>query len=126
MLYMDASALVKLLLDESGTLELRERISSRHLVSCEVAQVEVARALARRQPAADAADVMQAVYLYALDPMIRRDAVAMAPATLRTLDALHLATALRLAPELEAFICYDERLSAAAGAAGLRVESPGR
>lgn len=126
MLYMDASALVKLGLDEPGTRELRERINGRHLVSCEIAHVEVARALARRQPPADAAHVLGSVYLYTLDPMIRRDAAAATPSTLRTLDALHLATALRLAPELEAFICYDERLSAAAQDAGLPVEAPGR
>ncbi len=47
------------------------------------------------------------------------------PTTLRSLDAVHLATALTLGPELDAFVAYDRRLTEAAEALGLRVLRPG-
>ncbi len=46
------------------------------------------------------------------------------PPPLRSLDAIHLATALALGPRLDAVVVYDSRLAAAARDAGLRVESP--
>ena len=51
-------------------------------------------------------------------------AAALNPATLRTLDAIHLATALELRDELTAFVCYDDRLSAAARDLGMPVVAP--
>jgi predicted nucleic acid-binding protein len=47
-------------------------------------------------------------------------------ATLRTLDAIHLASALSVRDELTAFCCYDRRLLDAAGSAGLPVDAPSR
>jgi predicted nucleic acid-binding protein len=46
------------------------------------------------------------------------------PAALRTLDAIHLATAMALAPGLDAFVTYDDRLAEAARALGLPVIRP--
>jgi len=60
---------------------------------------------------------------------VSRDVLAAAarvkPAQLRTLDAIHLATALEIATELDTFITYDGKLSDAAQAAGLQVTQPG-
>ena len=52
-------------------------------------------------------------------------AAAIAPSAIRTLDAIHLATALALMPELDAFVTYDDRLADAARALGLPVVRPG-
>ena len=49
---------------------------------------------------------------------------SLAPARLRSLDAIHLASALAVAPELDAFVTYDARLADAARAAGLEVVVP--
>jgi len=52
-------------------------------------------------------------------------AVAIRPDAVRTLDAIHIATALEIGGELEAFVTYDGRQAEAAALAGLPVESPG-
>ncbi len=62
------------------------------------------------------------VDLFPLTAAVRRRAAALPG--LRTLDAIHLATALE-APGLDAFLCYDARLAAAARSTGLPVLSPG-
>jgi predicted nucleic acid-binding protein len=46
------------------------------------------------------------------------------PATVRSLDAIHLATALRIRPKLTSFVTYDKRLADAAQAAGITVDMP--
>jgi predicted nucleic acid-binding protein len=55
---------------------------------------------------------------------VLRDAAEVEPLSLRSLDAVHLATALSLQPELAGMIVYDHRLAAAARAAGLTVWAP--
>ena len=67
------------------------------------------------------ADVFEAVNVLAFDARIAARAAALRPASLRTLDAIHLATALELAGDLTAFVSYDDRLSAAARDLGLPV-----
>jgi predicted nucleic acid-binding protein len=67
------------------------------------------------------ADVFEAVNVLAFDTRIAARAAALRPASLRTLDAIHLATALELAGDLTAFVSYDDRLSAAARDLGLPV-----
>jgi hypothetical protein len=56
--------------------------------------------------------------------IVRARAAALDSPALRTLDALHLATALEIGAELRAFATYDERLAAAAAAEGLEVLAP--
>lgn len=69
---------------------------------------------------------MRGIYLLAVDVDIRREAQRLKPPHLRTLDAIHLATALSIGdPDLE-FITYDDRQAEAARAAGLKVVQPGR
>ncbi|WP_433711568.1 hypothetical protein ACQP2U_35780 [Nocardia sp. CA-084685] len=59
-----------------------------------------------------------------MDGIVRANAAAITPATVRSLDALHLATALGLAADLSAFVTYDKRLGAAAEAADLTWVAP--
>ena len=61
-----------------------------------------------------------------MDDGILRGAGALAPASLRSLDAIHLATAISLGEDLTAVVAYDDRLIAAARRNGLSVRSPGR
>jgi predicted nucleic acid-binding protein len=69
--------------------------------------------------------ILGSIGVVELDEDIARVAAAMGPATLRTLDALHLATAAALASDLDAFVTYDDRLAEAARAIGLPVLRPG-
>ncbi len=125
--YVDASALVKLVVDEPERTALRaELVTWPALATSVVAEVEVRRAVAR--VAAHAVPVAEAVLerfeRLPLDDGVRSAAATDAPATLRSLDAVHLASALALGDRLGAFVTYDERLADAARAAGLRVLAP--
>lgn len=126
MLYMDSSALVKLVVPEPGSRALEARIRGHDLVSSAVAAVEVPRAVARRSSPSSrtSGQVLSAVTLVALDDAVLRSAAAASPAELGTLDALHLSTAALVAGDLDAFITYDRQLAAAASAAGFQVEAP--
>jgi len=125
--YLDASALVKLVMVERETAALRaflvhhpSRFTNR------VAVVEVARAVSR-QPVGDAPPVGEVVHgleILELDEELAVRAAQVGPAGLRSLDAIHLASALTLGDELDAFVTYDARQADAARAAGLTVESP--
>ena len=88
-----------------------------------VGEVEVRRVGARAGVDADA--VLAPLSLIELDGPICRSAGGVGSPALRSLDAIHLATALSLGDDLGAFCCYDTRLRADAEAAGLTVLSPG-
>ena len=68
--------------------------------------------------------LLASIALLALDDQVARRAAGLEPPALRTLDAIHVATALAL-PSLEALVTYDGRLAAAAASAGLPVHAPG-
>jgi hypothetical protein len=68
--------------------------------------------------------VLDLIEMVELDPGIRILAQAVSPATIRSLDAIHVATALRLGGQLTSFVTYDKRLADAAAAAGLTVDMP--
>ena len=130
--YLDASAIVKLATLEAETEALRAHVRQhQHLITSRLATVEVPRALLRRGPASvDAGAVgIQAAFehlqLVELDEAIARTAADLMPDTLRSLDAIHLASALAIGDELAEFITYGARLATAARAAGLEVGSPG-
>lgn len=128
--YVDASALVKLAVREAETAELEANVADREaLFTSAVGAIELHRALGRSglpSAAAQADAVLDAVFLAELTPSIRAQAGRLAPSTLRTLDAIHVATAASLSlPGLD-FITYDDRQSAAARAVGLQVLQPGR
>jgi predicted nucleic acid-binding protein len=129
LLYLDSSALVKLVVSEPETEALLEVLPEwPERISSALARVEVVRALARvaAGPAARqrAAAVLARVGLVAIDDAVLEVAARLRPPTLRSLDAVHLATALSVGDELGAFVTYDDRLAAAAGRARLRVLSP--
>lgn len=128
--YLDASALVKLAVFAPETAALERTVLSQDaLVSSEVGAIELTRALARTgQPKllAQADAVLDAIHLAALTPAIRLQAGRLTPSSLRTLDAIHIATALSVSLQNLDFVTYDDRQAAAARAAGLRVVQPGR
>lgn len=131
MIYLDSSALMKLVRREAETEALREWLSLRPeqpAVTSELGRVEVLRA-ARRigDPVlAEAHAVIGDVDLIALDRAVQDIACDIGDPRLRTLDALHLASALLLGDALTAFIAYDHRLAGGAQAVGLVVAAPGQ
>ena len=68
--------------------------------------------------------VLDHINLVDLDQRVRMLARTVTSATVRSLDAIHLATALRFRPSLTSFVTYDKRLLDAAQAAGLPIDSP--
>ena len=128
--YLDASALVKLATPESETDALRAELDSFGArLTNRLATVEVGRALLRRGVATAAlatgiADAFLGLAIMELDPVIAESAGRLGPPALRSLDAIHLASALALGPELEALVTYDGRLADAARTAGLEVIAP--
>ena len=87
--------------------------------------IETRRAVARRpHDAGHQAHVLDRLEVLAVAPDIAERAGIILPATLRTLDAIHLATALAAVPGIDAFVTYDDRLAAAARDLGLPVVSP--
>lgn len=123
--YLDSSALVKLAVVETESAALRRFLSERPArFSSAVATVEVIRAVRPKGPAAlqRARAVLDAVDLLALDEELLGRAAMLDPAELRSLDAIHLASAQELgSPEI---VAYDRRLAEAARALGLSVTAP--
>jgi len=128
-LYLDSSAIVKLVTPEPETAALVEAVRSDHeMVSSVLARVEVLRAVqragARRTVADRAESILLRMALVRLEEGIVTAASKLRPLELRTLDAIHLATAVSLVPQLSGLITYDARLASAARAAGLTVQIP--
>lgn len=132
--YADASALVKLARDEAESASLSAYLAGSDLVSSELVLAEVPRAL-RRAVAMDPAlpfeglreradELLDDVSLRPIDHDLLLGAGVLPESSLRTLDAIHVTTALYLSP-VEAFVTYDQRQAAAARLAGLRTVAPG-
>jgi predicted nucleic acid-binding protein len=125
--YVDSSALIKLIVPEAESEALRHELEGwgRHASSA-IARTEVVRAAARVDPAArePARRLLETVSLIAVSDQILDRAASLAPASLRSLDALHLASALALGPALGSVITYDVRLGDAARATGADVRAP--
>lgn len=128
MIYLDSSAVVKLARQEPETDALRAWIAAhpQPLTSSALVRTESARALRRAEPAAlpALAAVLALLHQKSItDPVL--DAAARLPDdALRSLDAIHLATAEELRPVLSWFVAYDQRLLHAAAASGLPTASP--
>jgi predicted nucleic acid-binding protein len=129
MIYLDSAAVVKLAHAEPGSRALRGWLDERAetgWISSVLTEIESFRALARHAP--DAVSRLPAVLdqidLIGLDPRIRILAQTARPATVRSLDAIHLGTALHSRARLTSFVTYDKRLLDAAQAAGLPIDSP--
>lgn len=127
--YVDASALVKLVFDERESAALRAFLDARRpLVSSQLAVTEVGRVARRVLPSVAArrqvSEVLDRVTILAVTRAVVEHAVSLDPPLLRTLDAIHLATALSLGADLGVFVAYDRRLLTAARAAKVAVASP--
>ena len=124
--YLDSSALAKIVNRERESGALARRLRGARLVTSALARVEVARAARRltTPPRRPLDEVMRTVTVVSIDDDVLLAAAELEPAQLRTLDAIHLATALRVEQELDGFITYDRRLGDAAVRAGLSVEAP--
>jgi uncharacterized protein len=123
--YADTSAVIKLLAEETHSKAFAafyDGHADAEWVSSALLRIEVTRAVARAMPALlpAARDLLTAFSYIAID-----DEMSEPDRRLRSLDAIHLATARILAPELEALVTYDDRLIKAAADAGLATVSPG-
>ena len=129
-LYLDSSAIVKLVQAEAESSALRRFLRIHQAdgrVTSALARVEVVRAVARGGPAAvsQARRQLARVDQVNLDRRLLDDAATLSPgAVLRSLDAVHLASARLLGSELRAVVTYDRRMADAALALGLPVEAP--
>jgi predicted nucleic acid-binding protein len=125
--YLDASTIVKLVVDEPESGALRDALDEwPRRVSSRVSVVEVLRAVRLRDPRAEplAREVLGRTRLMAIGDAVLVAATHLEPRSLRALDAIHIASATRLGPSLAAFVSYDRRQLEAAATAGLPVTSP--
>jgi len=132
--YFDASSVVKLVLKEDESDALRSFAApNESWVSSEIVVAESARAVRRNaavRPDDEEAllarlrDVVRGLTLIALDRPLLDRAGRVEPRSLRTIDAIHVATALAL-PARVSFVSYDKRRLEAARSAGLQTASPG-
>ncbi|HEX5497033.1 MAG TPA: type II toxin-antitoxin system VapC family toxin [Mycobacteriales bacterium] len=126
MIYLDSSAAVKLVRRELETDALRARIGAnpQPMVSSVLVRTEVSRALIRTDPSAlpNLRMVIATINQVPITDAVLDAAAAMPEPALRSLDAIHLATAMHLSPSW--FATYDKRLVEAARCRGLRVLSP--
>lgn len=126
--YLDSSALVKLAVSEPESAALRRYVGRRRpLVSSALARTEVARALAPLGATAvrRGRDVLARVDLLRINDRVLDAAGMLLPTDLRSLGAIHLASAEQLGSDLRCLVTYDERLASAAEGRGLRVVAPG-
>ncbi|ACQ81624.1 PilT protein domain protein [Beutenbergia cavernae DSM 12333] len=126
--YLDTSASAKLIAVEAESAALADYLRASpdaEAVTSVVGIVELLRVGARLGPAQRlrAVDLAARLGTIALTESIARAAADAAPANLRTLDAIHVASA--VVAGAESVVSYDARLSEAAVAAGLRVVAPG-
>lgn len=129
MIYLDSSALLKLIFEEDESSELERWLVARNrpVVSSELARVEVMRACRRLDDGAlpEARRLLGQLDLVPLAGTVIDAASELGDPLLRSLDAIHLASALSIRDDLSAVVAYDRRLSAAVDAAGLPSVSPG-
>jgi uncharacterized protein len=128
--YLDSSALLKLVVREEETSRLEADLAGREgLVTSWLAVVECRRAARRagqRRILQRVDEVFEAVYLLDLSPAVIERAATIEPATVRSLDAIHLAAALSVDDADLDLITYDDRMADCARTNGLRVVQPGR
>ncbi len=129
MIYLDSSALLKVLIDEHESEALAQWLASRAdipKVSSELATVEVLRACRRIDEGVvpGARRLLSGLDLVPVTSEVIEQAALAGDPTVRSLDAIHLASAMVLRSDLSAFVAYDRRLREAAEAVGLAVSGP--
>jgi uncharacterized protein len=127
--YADTSAVIKLLAEETHSRAFAafyDAHAEAEWVSSALLRIEVTRSVMRAMPALlpDARDLLHAFSCIAMDDDIVEGAMNEPDRGLRSLEAIHLATARILAPELDALVTYDDRLASAANDAGLVTLAP--
>jgi predicted nucleic acid-binding protein len=126
--YADTSGLAKLVVAEPETAALRAWIASEEpvLVASDLVRTELMRAARRTAPdrAVAVRSVLDAITLLKLSSATFETAGRLETAGMRSLDALHLASALELGDDLDGFLTYDDRLAEAARAQGMTVVAP--
>lgn len=128
--YVDTSAALKLLREEEYSSDFADFYDSNadaSWVSSALLRIEVMRAVNRVMPALlpDARDLLTAFDVISIDDDIVDAAMNEPNRSLRSLDAIHLATARVLGTELNAVLTYDDRLATAAAEAGISAVMPG-
>jgi len=128
-IYLDTSALVKLVVAEDESQSLRSFLSERvedRLFSAALARTELIRAIAPNgaQAIADARDLLSGLDTVVLTRQLLDDAGTLLPLRLRSLDAIHLVAAQRAGDTLRAVMTYDARMLSAAADLGIPTASP--
>ncbi len=127
--YLDTSALVKLVTVEAETAALHEWVADHQpeLVASDLLRTELRRAVLRTGTShpIDIEEALAAIDLLPATPAVFDAAAELDPADLRTLDSVHLATALGIVDDLDGVVTYDDRLAAAARHHTLTVIAPG-
>lgn len=129
MIYLDSSTVVKLVHAEPESPALRAWLDERSetgWASSVLVEIETFHALARYAPEAVTRlhPVLDQIDLIEMSPRIRILAQTIRPVTVRSLDAIHLGSALSIRRSLRSFVTYDKRLLDAAIAAGLPADAP--
>lgn len=129
MIYFDTSALVKLIFEEDESAALTEWIALRPdipKISSDLSIVELLRTCRRvdQDAVGDATLLLGGVDLLPMDRAILEKAASLIPTEIRSLDAIHLASALSVKADLTALVAYDSRLCSAALESGIEVVSP--
>jgi predicted nucleic acid-binding protein len=128
-LYLDSSAFVKLVVEETESPAVRTFLADRaaRRVSSALLRTESLRAIRHLGPDALATvrEGLRRVDLIGIDDRILDAAGTLEPQVLRTLDAIHLATAMAVGDDLEAIVTYDERMVEGARLVGLPTATPG-
>ena len=130
MIYLDSSALVKLVFDEAESEALARWLGERQdvpKISSQISTIELLRTCRRRDDdaVAGARQVLAGLDLVPIAADLVEQAALVSPPLLRSLDAIHLASALSVGEDLTSFVVYDTRLGAAAAGAGLAIAAPG-
>lgn len=124
--YLDTSAFLKLITDEAETQAMRSWFRSHDSIwSSHLLRTEALRAGTRLGIGSDLIEnALDTVSLILPSSTTFFEAGRLLPATLRSLDALHLATAMELGDDLEGMVAYDDRLIDAACAVSIEIYSP--
>ena len=127
MIYIDTSAFLKTVWHETESAALAEFLRDRPTVSSALLAVETRRSTLREDeallPRADL--LLEDVTQIELSAAVLESASRLPGPHLRTLDAIHLATALLIRDDIETVLAYDARLRDAAEAHGLPTAAPG-